>query len=114
MPSGEDRRIDRPRYEIEFLRGAARQLEKLPIAGRALVAVAIDGLSNDPRPDGAKLLSGTSDERIWRLAVGEYRVLYQVQDRILLVLVVRVADRREVYNPTTIRRLLKQIRSRGA
>jgi mRNA interferase RelE/StbE len=106
----DDRRIDGPRYEIEFLAGAVRQLEKLPTAGRTLVVVAIDGLSDDPRPDGAKLLSGTSDERIWRLAVGDYRVLYQVMDGLLVVLIVRVADRREVYNPTTIRRLLKQIR----
>jgi len=110
VTTGDDRRIDRPRYEIEFLPGAARQLEKLPIAGRTLVVVAIDGLSDDPRTDGAKLLSGTSDERIWRLAVGDYRVLYQVMDGVLLVLIVRVADRREVDNPTTIRRLLKQIR----
>lgn len=56
MTTGDDRRVDRPRYEIEFLPGAARQLEKLPIAGRTLVVVAIDGLSEDPRPDGAKLL----------------------------------------------------------
>jgi mRNA interferase RelE/StbE len=75
-----------------------------------MVVVAIDGLSEDPRPDGVKLLSGTSNERIWRLAVGEYRVLYQVMDRLLLVLIVRVADRREVYNPATVRRLMKQIR----
>lgn len=101
---------DGPHYEIEFLPGAARQLEKLPISGRNLVANAIDGLSEEPRPDGAKLLSGTSGERIWRLAVGDYRVLYQVNDSVLLVLIVRVADRREAYNPTTIRRLLKQIR----
>lgn len=110
---GDDARIDRPHYRIEFLPGAARQLEKLPITGRALVAVAIDGLSEEPRPDGAKLLSGTSGERIWRLAVGDYRVLYQVKDSVLLVLIVRVADRREVYNPTTMRRLLKQIRGAG-
>jgi len=107
---GDDSGIDRPRYEVEFLPGASRQLEKLPITGRNQVAVAIDGLSEEPRPDGAKLLSGTSSERIWRLAVGDYRVLYQVKDSVLLVLIVRVADRREVYNPTTIRRLLKQIR----
>jgi mRNA interferase RelE/StbE len=107
---GDDPRIDGPRYEIEFLPGASRQLEKLPITGREQVAVAIDGLSEEPRPDGAKLLSGTSGERVWRLAVGDYRVLYQVKDSVLLVLIVRVADRREVYNPTTIRRLLKQIR----
>ena len=72
--------------------------------------VAIDGLATEPRPVGAKLLSGTSDERIWRLSVGDYRVLYQVSDSILLVLVVRVADRREAYNQTTIKRLLKQLR----
>jgi mRNA interferase RelE/StbE len=107
---GDDSGIGRPRYEIEFLPGASRQLEKLPITGRNQVAVAIDGLSEEPRPDGAKLLSGTSGERIWRLAVGDYRVLYQVEDSVLLVLIVRVADRREVYNPTTIRRLLKHIR----
>lgn len=95
---------------MEFLPGAARQLEKLPITGRTLVAVGIDGLSEEPRPDSAKLLSGTSGERIWQLAVGDYGVLYQVKDSVLLVLLVRVADRREVYNPTTIRRLLKQIR----
>jgi mRNA interferase RelE/StbE len=110
VTTGDDRRSDRPRHEIEFLPGAARQLEKLPNVGRAAVMVAIDGLADDPRPDGAKLLSGTSDQRIWRLAVGDYRVLYQVMESVLLVPIVRVADRREVYNPTTIRRLLKQIR----
>jgi Cytotoxic translational repressor of toxin-antitoxin stability system len=110
VTTGDDRRIDRPRYEIEFLASAARQLEKLPMTGRTQVVVAIDALSQDPRPDGAKLLLGTSDERIWRLAVGDYCVLYQVTDGVLLVLIVRVADRREVHNPTTIRRLLKQIR----
>ena len=111
MTTGDDGQAERPRYEIAFLPGAARQLESLPIAGRTLVAVAIDGLAEDPRPDGAKLLSGTSRERIWRLAVGDYRVLYQVATDVLLVLIVRVADRGEVYNPTTIRRLLKQIRA---
>jgi mRNA interferase RelE/StbE len=64
----------------------------------------------DPHPDGAKLLSGTGDERIWRMAVADHRILYQVHDDVLLVLIVRVADRRDVYNPTTIRRLLKQLR----
>ena len=112
MTTGDDRQSDGSLYRIEFLSGAARPLEKLPVTGRTQVAAAIDGLSENPRPDGAKLLSGTSDERIWRLAVGDYRVLYQVSDSVLLVLIVRVADRREVYNPTTIKRLLKQLRGR--
>lgn len=111
MTASGDSTADRPRYEVAFLPSAARQLEKLPIVGRSLVATAIDGLATEPRPAGAKLLSGTSDERIWRLAVGEFRVLYQVLDSVLLVLIVRVADRREVYNQTTIKRLLKQLRA---
>ncbi len=110
MTTADDRPSDGSPYRVEFLASAARQLEKLPVTSRRQVAGAIDGLSDNPRPDGAKLLSGTSDERIWRLAVGEYRVLYQVLDNLLLVLIVRVADRREVYNPTTIKRLLKQLR----
>ncbi len=110
MTTGDDRRIDEPRYQIEFLPSAARQLQKLPVTGRTLVVAAIDGLAEDPRPDRAKLLYGTSHERIWRLAVGDYRVLYQIADGALLVLIVRVADRREVYNPTTIKRLFKQLR----
>ncbi len=43
---------------------------------------AIDGLAAEPRPVGARLLSGTSDERIWRLTVGDYRILYQVSHSI--------------------------------
>lgn len=110
MAATDDSAVDRPPYEIEFLPSAARQLKKLAVVGRDTVVVAIDGLATEPRPAGAKLLSGTSDERIWRLSVGDYRVLYQVSESILLVLVVRVADRREVYNQTTIMRLLKQLR----
>lgn len=101
---------DRLHYEVAFLPSAARQFEQLPLVGRRPVATAIDGLTTEPRPAGAKLLSGTSDERIWRLAVGEFRILYQVTDAALIVLIIRVANRREVYNSTTIKRLLKQLR----
>lgn len=55
------------------------------------------------------LLSGTGRERIWRIPVGQYRVLYQVEDETITVVIVRVADRREAYNTTAIRRLLDQL-----
>ena len=102
---------DGKRFELEFLPAAARELEKLPSSARPIVIAAVVGLGADPRPDGAKLLSGTSSERIWRVAIADYRILYQVKDDVLVVLIVRVADRRDVYNSTTIRRLLKQLRS---
>lgn len=98
------------RYRIELLPTAVRELEKLPHEARGRVANAIDALRADPRPVGAKLLSGTGRERIWRIQVGQHRVHYQVEDDRLIVLVVRIADRREVYNPTAIKRLLGRLR----
>jgi len=99
------------RYEIRLLPSAARQLKKLPIAVQGPMIDVIDRLADQPRPDGAKLLSGLGGgERIWRIRVGGHRILYQIQDARLVVLVVRVADRREVYDPTALKGLLKQIR----
>ena len=98
------------RYKIEFLPSAARELEALPREAQSRVADALEALADDPRPSAAKLLSGTGRERIWRIPVGQYRVLYQVTDVRITVAIVRVADRREVYNSTAIRRLLRRLR----
>ncbi len=97
------------RYAIELLPSAVRELEKLPHEPSARVLEAIDSLQIEPRPPGARLLSGTGRERIWRVQVGQYRVLYEVVDERLVVLVVRVADRREVYNPAAMKRLLGRL-----
>jgi mRNA interferase RelE/StbE len=55
----------------------------------------VEALAGDPRPQGCEKLEGVRD--LYRVRVGEYRVVYQVSDNILLVLVVRVAHRRDVY-----------------
>ena len=98
------------RYRIELLPSAARELEALPREAQGRVADAIEALAEEPWPSAAKLLSGTGRERIWRIPVGQYRVLYQVTDVRVTVAIVRVADRREVYNATAIRRLLGRLR----
>lgn len=97
------------RYLIEFVKSAQRELENLPRAAQRTVGHAITDLADEPRPESAKLLSGTGRERIWRLEVGDYRVLYQIEDDRLVVLVVRVADRREAYRRTDMKRLLKRL-----
>ncbi|HEY5277986.1 MAG TPA: type II toxin-antitoxin system RelE/ParE family toxin [Coriobacteriia bacterium] len=89
---------------------AARELEALPRETRDRVADAIEALADQPRPSGAKLLAGTGRERIWRISVGQYRVLYQVTDVRATVASVQVADRREAYDATAIRRLLGRLR----
>lgn len=97
------------RYAVDFLPSAVRELEKLPRDARGRVVDVIAALADEPRPDGARLLSGTGRERIWRIPVGQYRVLYQVFDTRVTVLIVRIADRREVYNRAAIRRLLGRL-----
>lgn len=82
-------------YRIVVRRSAERELANLaqPIRGR--VTRAISALATEPRPPGAKLLSGP--ERIWRLRVGDYRILYRVDDGQVLVVVVRIRHRRDAY-----------------
>jgi mRNA interferase RelE/StbE len=82
-------------YAIEFAPSAKRQLQKLPREVQLKLNQRIGSLSLDPRPIGSRKLKG-SDE-LWRIRVSDYRVVYEVREKILVVLVVRVAHRREVY-----------------
>lgn len=82
-------------YAIQFKPAALRQLEKLPRPVRNRIASKVEALRDDPFPTGCKKLSGLPDA--WRIRAGDYRVIYQVHKGILLVLVLTVGHRREVY-----------------
>jgi len=82
-------------YKVELGSGAARQLKKLTPEGRRRVGTVLDGLAKEPRPEGVKKLSG--EEGIYRVRTGDYRVLYQIQDKALIVLVVAIGDRKDIY-----------------
>lgn len=82
-------------YAIQFKPAALRQLEKLPRPAQKRIGLKIETLRDDPFPAGCKKLSGLPDA--WRVRVGDYRVVYQVQRGILLVLVLAVGHRRDVY-----------------
>jgi mRNA interferase RelE/StbE len=84
-------------YTIEISTSAARAVDKLEKANRLRVVGAIELLSVDPRPPGAKMLRGGEQGR-WRVRIGDYRIVYAIEDDQLLVLVLRVAHRREVYD----------------
>lgn len=84
-----------PRYEIAIERNAIKSLRKAPPRIRKAVEQAIDGLADEPRPHGIRTLD--AGKKLYRLRVGSYRIVYQVQDARLVVLVVRVGDRKEVY-----------------
>jgi|JFJP01.1.fsa_nt_gi mRNA interferase RelE/StbE len=82
-------------YEVQILPKAARQLKALSVEVRQDITLTIQSLANEPRPIGVKKLSGEKD--IYRVRVGNYRVLYQIVDKVLVVVVVSVGHRREVY-----------------
>jgi mRNA interferase RelE/StbE len=74
---------------------AERQLGKLSRQAREMIAAALVALGLNPRPAGCSKLSGADD--LWRIRVRQYRVIYQIVDDQLIVVVVKVADRKDVY-----------------
>jgi len=81
-------------YSVRVKSSAIKELESLPPKDLARVAMRIEGLATDPRPPGCEKLSG--QER-YRLRQGDYRILYEVDDPRLVVTIVKVGHRREVY-----------------
>ena len=81
-------------YERRATGRALRELRKLPPSIEERVRRAIDGLADDPRPPGCTKLRGRAG---WRIRVGDYRVLYQVDDDARVVTVLRAGHRRDVY-----------------
>jgi mRNA interferase RelE/StbE len=82
-------------YEIRLAPAAARDLARLDRRMQRRVATAIDRLAREPRPAGSTKLRGSDD--IWWVRVGKYRVLYQVTDAMLLILVLRIGHRSNAY-----------------
>jgi len=82
-------------YSVEFSTAAARELRKLPRQVQASINPAIDALADNPRPHGVEKISG--EENAYRIRIGDYRVLYEIYDRRLVVIIIRVAHRREAY-----------------
>lgn len=83
-------------YELRITLAAAKELDALPRKkDRQAVVRRILALAEEPRPPGVVKLSG--DEPLYRVRQGPYRIVYTVEDDRLIVIVIRVADRREVY-----------------
>jgi len=82
-------------YRIEVAPAAARQLRKLDPVARRRVQAAVELLADQPRPSGATRLVGGVGE--WRVRTGDYRVVYEIHDDVLVILVLAIGHRREIY-----------------
>ena len=88
-------RSSRKDYEIQFKSSAWRVFKKLQGETRGRVTEAIWSLSEDPRPPGAVKLKGQRD--LFRIRAGDYRVIYEIREQALVVLIIKVGHRRDIY-----------------
>lgn len=81
-------------YSIEFLNSAAKEFRKLSIEIKRLMIDPIDALNNNPYSHKTKKLKNTD---LYRIRVGDYRIIYQVDNEEKTVLITKIGHRREVY-----------------
>jgi mRNA interferase RelE/StbE len=88
--------VTAPPYTIEFESGVRKMIAKLPRAVRTRIGVAIAALADNPRPHGAKRLVGLPN--LLRIRVGDYRVVYMIEDDRLIVVIVAAGHRSSIYD----------------
>ena len=84
-----------PKYKVRITRSAEKQLARLPAEDQRRVAMAMVALGAEPRPHGVRKLAGV--EAAYRIRVGQYRIIYEIDDGAVLVLVLKIGNRKEVY-----------------
>ncbi len=82
-------------YNVELTRTAEKQLRRIAKRDRNRLVEAIRGLADRPRPNGARKLQGYDD--VYRIRVGQYRVVYEVFDDRVVVIVLKVGHRKDIY-----------------
>ncbi|HSM80300.1 MAG TPA: type II toxin-antitoxin system RelE/ParE family toxin [Nodosilinea sp.] len=82
-------------YEVQFKASAAKEFRKLTPDLKARIRTAISALQQDPRPPGVKKLVG--ETHLYRLRVGDFRVIYEIDDAAKRLVVTRIRHRRDVY-----------------
>jgi mRNA interferase RelE/StbE len=82
-------------YKLSISKTAERQLRELPKQEKLRVARAITRLANEPRPQGCRKLSGHDD--LFRIRVGTYRVIYSIDDHEVVVVILKLGHRKDVY-----------------
>lgn len=82
-------------YKVEIRQSAIKEIRALPIDVRERVGHRIDALAKEPRQNGCEKLAGRANT--YRIRVGDYRIVYEIYDARVVVIVVKVGHRREVY-----------------
>jgi len=82
-------------YQVEFAPKAVKQFKKLPRKEQKRIQEKIDSLTDLPRPEGVVKL--TDEDNLYRVRVGNYRIIYSIYDEQLLIIILKIAHRQNVY-----------------
>ena len=82
-------------YRVIVKPSADRALKRLPLALATRIVATMTALQNDPRPPGVKKIQGAAN--LWRLRVADYRIVYEIHHRDIVIVVLRIAHRKDVY-----------------
>jgi mRNA interferase RelE/StbE len=82
------------KYRIEIKKSAVKELNSIPRKDLQKVIIKIKSLSSDPRPRGCIKLTNRED---YRIRVGSYRIIYSINDDILIIIIIKIGHRKEIY-----------------
>jgi mRNA interferase RelE/StbE len=83
-------------YQLRIVKSALKEMEELPIKVNREIGKEIEALADNPRPNGCKKLKAEK-EYLWRIRVGNYRVIYSIEDVIKIIEIRKVGHRKEIY-----------------
>lgn len=83
------------KYKIQFNKHYLKDLQKIPNKDREQIRESILSLVNNPRPDGCKKLKGNSS--LYRIRCGDYRIIYTIEDQLLLIIIIEIGHRKDIY-----------------
>lgn len=85
-------------YTVRLTPAAERQLDRLPRNAQSRVEKKIDALAQNPLPQGVKKLQDSPlGANLYRVKAGDYRIVYQIEQNVLVVLIVKIGNRRDIY-----------------
>lgn len=82
-------------YQVELTSAVQRQIKKIPTEIKKLIIKQLEKLQRIPHPNGVKKLVGM--DNLYRIKIKDYRVIYTINNQKLLILVIKIADRKEIY-----------------
>ena len=86
-------------YKIEWKQSAKKELKKLKKAVIPRIIKVVESLSINPHPTGSRKLQGS--EHLYRVRLGDYRIVYSVENKILLIEIIRIGHRKDIYRKLT-------------